>query len=150
MTIEVHDGADATRVAASTSSSVGEPGGKRVTVRFLDVANVKGAVVTLEVHDGAAAARVAASTSSSVGEPSGKRGKRVTIRIRVAASTSSSVSCPGGKRVTVRILDVANVKGAVMTLEVHDGADATRVSAWTSSSVNAVQCKRTWKIWNEL
>jgi hypothetical protein len=95
MTLEVHDGADETRVAALTSSSVGEPGGKRVTVRILDLADVKGAVMTLEVHDGADATCVAASTSSSVGEP-------------------------GGKRVTVRILDVANVKGAVMTLEVHD------------------------------
>jgi hypothetical protein len=75
-----------------------------VTVRILDVANVKGAVMTHKVHDGADATRVATSTSSSVGEP-------------------------GGKRVTVRILDVANVKGAVMTLKVHDGADATRVAA---------------------
>jgi hypothetical protein len=44
------------------------------------------------------------------------------------SSTSSSVGEPGGKRVTVRILDVANVKGAGMTLAVHDGADATRVA----------------------
>jgi hypothetical protein len=55
----------------SPSSSVGEPGGKRVTVRILYVANVKGAVMTLKVHDGADANRVATLTSSSVSEPGG-------------------------------------------------------------------------------
>jgi hypothetical protein len=46
-----------------------------------------------------------------------------------ALAYDEGVTEAGGERVTVGILDVAYVKGAGMTLSVHDGADATRVAA---------------------